>query len=151
MQVKDIMSKQVQTVSPTASLAYAAQLMKSENIGLLPIIENGKALGVVTDRDLVVRALADNVEMDKATVKDVMTKHPVGLNEVEELEHAFELMENQHIGRLLVYNNDGVITGVLSASDLAIAIEGGFRSGQLAKVLAKTHQARTGRQSLVHR
>ncbi|MCV2892082.1 CBS domain-containing protein [Lentibacter sp. XHP0401] len=112
------MSKPVIHVSPGSSILYAAELMRDANIGLLPVVESGHAVGVLTDRDIIVRMPSDHCCAD-LPVRAVMTKHAFTCRDTDPVETAAAIMGDLQIRRLLVLDVDGQIVGVLSVGDIA--------------------------------
>ena len=140
MKLKEAMTADVKCVGKTATLTDAARLMKSANVGLLPVIESGRAIGVVTDRDLAIRGIAMDCDPHTTRVESVMTPEVVQLEEDQEVDAALELMEREKIGRVLVRDARGQLVGVLSWSDAAILLKGDQRIGKLVQQISqRTH------------
>jgi CBS domain-containing protein len=115
----DIMKREVVLVGPEDPVVQAARLMRDHGVGFLPVCrEDGKLVGVVTDRDLALRALADGGAPDRP-VRDVMTRELVACDPQDELARAEELMGRHMKSRLPVVDRDGRVEGVLSLSDVA--------------------------------
>ena len=93
--------------------------MRDLNIGFLPVSEGTGIIGVVTDRDIVVRALAEGMDPDRALVSDIMTTPILTCSEQDSIEQAAKLMEEKQVHRLLVLDEQGKMCGVLSLGDLA--------------------------------
>src|SRR5882724_3916871 len=102
MHLREIMSRDVHTVPPDTSLRHAAQKMKSWDVGSLPVCQNQKLVGVITDRDIAVRAVAEGKDPDSCCVSDAMTSGLVYCYEDEGVERAAKLMEEKQIRRLPV-------------------------------------------------
>ena len=119
MQVKDVMSPRPVTIEPEESTALAARLLSRHNIGFLPVCSSrGKLLGVVTDRDLVVRCLAAEADPAALPVKRLMSPHPLAAEPSDDLRLAAEKMARAQVRRLPVAKN-GVLVGTVSLGDLA--------------------------------
>lgn len=117
--VKDFMTLDIEMIDPEATLEQAAIAMKRVDCGILPVGSNGKIEGVITDRDIVVRALASEGEFKKsASVKSFMTCHAYACNENDSLEDAIEKMRDHKVGRLLVRDNHANVVGILSFGGL---------------------------------
>jgi CBS domain-containing protein len=119
MKVNEIMTKAVHKVSSTASCSEAARKMDSLNVGILPVEENGKLVGTVTDRDICIRAIARDKDCRSTTVKDIMTRNVITCLEDEDLAEAVRLMEERQIHRLVVCDQARRPIGMLSVSDIA--------------------------------
>ncbi len=118
-QVKDALSREVRYCDRQTSLKEAADKMKSYDIGALPVVENEKVVGLLTDRDMVVRTISEGHDPNKATVGDSMTEGVVTAYEDDSIESAAELMKKNQIRRLVVLNRDDQLAGVCSLGDLA--------------------------------
>lgn len=137
MKVQDVMTIGAKTVSPETTVQQAAGIMKSENVGFLPVIDDNKVVGVVTDRDLVVRALADGSRSN--SVRDVMSGRPVCCEEGADLASAVQLMTQHKVGRLPILGANQELRGVLSANDVARAGTQEKAVNDLAMTLGDAH------------
>ncbi|WP_372868860.1 CBS domain-containing protein [Planomicrobium okeanokoites] len=118
MKVADIMTKEVDTCNPGHSLQEVAAKMKEINVGSIPICENEKLVGIITDRDIVVRGIADNLSLESA-VSEILSENMVTGNKDMSVEEAAELMADHQIRRLPIVENDKVV-GILSLGDIAV-------------------------------
>jgi CBS domain-containing protein len=121
--VKDIMAREPATVHVDHSLAEAAMRMKEADVGALFVVDGDELVGVVTDRDLVIRGIAPGAAPSSAPVIDTITRHVVFCHENSSLEDAAVLMAQQRIRRLAVVDDDRELVGVLSLGDLARSAE----------------------------
>lgn len=119
MLVKDIMTPRMEFVGPGLSLQEAARKMRDVNIGSLPVWENGQLLGMVTDRDICCRGVADARDAAQTTVREIMSRDVTCCFGDDEIADAARLMEGKHIRRLAVLNQDRTMAGFLSVDDLA--------------------------------
>ena len=122
MEIKDIMMRSVETVEPDESISEAAAKMAAQNIGFLPVWQDGALLGVLTDRDIVVRAVARGFDPEQTIVEEVMTSSVVSLPESSDLEDASELMESRHVRRLIVTDDKDMPVGIVSMDKIAMAL-----------------------------
>jgi CBS domain-containing protein len=121
MLVKFIMTLDVEWISPDASIQKAAGLMKSLDVGSIPVCgATGKIVGLLTDRDLTIRATAEGLDPHATKVRDVMTKDVVYCYEDQDVEDAVHLMEGLQIRRLIVVNRKNHLAGIVSLGDLAV-------------------------------
>jgi len=120
MQVRDIMTPRVECIDPYASLREAARKMEAEDIGFLPVINEGELVGVITDRDITVRAVSRGLDPEETTVEETMTLDIVSLPETSEIEDASDLMQHRHVRRLVVTDDDDMPVGVVSMDKLAM-------------------------------
>jgi CBS domain-containing protein len=116
--VRHAMTPSPQTVTPDMNAADAAGLMRSEDVGVLPVVEEGRLVGLVTDRDLVLRVLAERQDPEEVSVADVLTRSPVTVTPDMRLSEARRLMEEHQVRRLPVVKGHGLV-GILSLGDVA--------------------------------
>lgn len=120
MRVSEAMTSEVVTVSPEAMLIDAARLMRDSDIGPLPVCEKGRILGMLTDRDITVRAVASGRDPQSTRVAEVMTPEVVSCLESDDVRRAAEIMQSAQLRRLLVVSRDGRLAGIVSLGDLAL-------------------------------
>jgi CBS domain-containing protein len=120
MQVKEIMTCNVETINSEASLVEAAGKMRSLEVGALPVWENGKLIGMITDRDITVRAVAEQKDPSSTSVRQIMTPEVSCCCEDDDIHEAGRMMEEESIHRLLVVNSENDPVGFVSLSDLAV-------------------------------
>ena len=118
MKVKQAMHKGVQWVGPGTSVAELAKLMRQHDIGAIPIGENDRLVGIVTDRDIVCRCIAAGLDPKWALARDVMTKGIVFCLDRQELDDAARVMETKKVRRLPVINSKKRMVGMLSLGDV---------------------------------
>ena len=118
--VKDVMIRDVVTIDSGATLLDVASKMRDANIGMLPVIEDGVVRGVVTDRDLVIRAMVNDVRPSEARVNEYVSEPPRCAEADWPLEDAMDEMARQHVGRLPVVDSGGAVVGVVTLSSLAL-------------------------------
>jgi CBS domain-containing protein len=119
MRVREVMSKKPEFLQPTATLKEAAAKMQELDCGFIPIGENDKLIGAVTDRDIVIRTLAEGKDPNKTTLRDVMSERIEFCFEDDDLNKAVKRMENSKVHRLVVLNKDKRMTGILALGDIA--------------------------------
>ena len=117
--VRDVMVKDVVCIDPASSLTDAARVMEDANIGMLPVVEDGKLLGVITDRDIVVRALAREADPAATAVGDCFSGDAIIAHPNWTTEHAMQTMARAQIGRLPVVDDDESLVGVVTLSSMA--------------------------------
>ncbi len=133
MKVSDVMSREVVRVTSVAMLPEVAEAMDRENIGVVPVVDEGKLRGVVTDRDIAVRAVAKR-QIDLA-VSEVMTPEPVTIGPDASIDDAIRMMLHHKVRRLLVVDAENLV-GVVSLEDL---LEGGSHH-ELLRALDDFHR-----------
>ncbi|SDV99273.1 CBS domain-containing protein [Nitrosomonas communis] len=117
--VSDVMSTDVQVISPDATLQEAAQKMRDGDFGVLPVGDMDNLIGIITDRDIVVRAVAEGMDVD-TPIRDAMSKQIVFANQDDSLEDAARLMSDHQIRRLPVVDADHHLVGIVSLGDFAV-------------------------------
>jgi CBS domain-containing protein len=121
MDIKDVMTTNPSYCVPRDSSTRAARIMQEKNVGIVPIIESDvdhKLIGVVTDRDLCLAVVAQNVQPDSVTVKQCMTTNIVTVRPDENVEKALALMSENQVRRIPVVNKEGVLEGMVATGDI---------------------------------
>ncbi len=118
MLVKDIMSKNLITVKESDTLQHAAELMQQYDIGILPVVCDGKLCGVITDRDIVTRGVCKSKDVCDIPVSNCMSKSTVCANPDQQIEEAAKTMAAQQVRRVPVTEN-GCLCGILSIGDIS--------------------------------
>jgi CBS domain-containing protein len=119
MKIREIMTTNVECVSPGSNLIDLAQKMKTLDIGFLAICENDRLVGTVTDRDIVIRGLADGCDATTCTARDVMSKDVVWCFEDDNLKDVAGKMREKEVRRVLILSQDKRLTGVVSIGDIS--------------------------------
>ena len=122
--IADIMSTDVTTIQPQESLRRAAQCMQELDVGALPVCDGERLLGMLTDRDIAVRGVADGLDPDQACVSDIMSPEVTCCTADQDSDDAKRLMGDHQIRRLPVVDADRRLVGIVSLGDLALR-EGG--------------------------
>ncbi len=120
MRVKEMMSTEPTCGTPETPLGTIAAMMVEHHCGAIPILDNGRLAGIVTDRDITCRTLPRHVNPLDSTAKDIMTRRVITIDEDERAETAARTMEHAHIRRLPVVDSEGRLVGIVSATDLAM-------------------------------
>ena len=120
MKIRDVMTADVSFVGPETSILEIARKMRDADIGATPVVENDRLVGMVTDRDIVVRAVAEG-EIGSKTARDAMSPRILYCFEDDTVESVLENMGDQQIRRLPVVNRDKRLVGVVSLGDLALS------------------------------
>jgi CBS domain-containing protein len=119
MKAHDVMTRSIDSIQANDTVLQAAKHMRERDIGAVPVFEGNRVSGIITDRDIVVRAIASGLNPAHVLVGEVMSKDVHFCNEFDDLEYIAEIMENYKIRRILVRNSDGDLTGLLSLGDLS--------------------------------
>lgn len=118
MRVRDVMSTRVDLIDPWTTLTQAAQIMRDDDVGALPIGENDRLVGMLTDRDIVVRGVATGKDVTATTAQEAMSPGIVYCFDDQELDEAAALMSDRQVRRLAVLNRDNRLVGIVSIGDL---------------------------------
>jgi CBS domain-containing protein len=134
--IKEVMTSNLATVESSASVVEAAQLMRDENTGIVPVVEKGGLVGTVTDRDIVVRLIAEGRDPQSVTVREVASTDLVTVDPQQDLDEALRLMASYQVRRLPVVEEDGRLVGVVSQADVAREAKD-TQTGQLVEEISK--------------
>ena len=127
MHIRDVMTPNPRTVSPSDTIQNAARVMRDEDTGVVPVVENGRAIGMLTDRDIAIRAVADGSQPNRP-VRDIITSAVVTATPDMSTREAAQLMSEHQIRRLPVVENERLV-GIISLGDLAVKEGKDSRSG----------------------
>jgi CBS domain-containing protein len=120
MKIREILTPDPECVTPQTTLAQAARKMKTLNVGMLPVCEDDRLIGTITDRDITVRAVAASHNPSTTTVGEAMTRQMVYCFDDEDIAEAALLMESRQVRRLPVINRDKRLVGIVALGDLAV-------------------------------
>jgi CBS domain-containing protein len=138
MQVKEVMTENVSVVEPDTQIPQIARKMRDEDIGSLPVVENERLVGMVTDRDIVVRAVAEGQDVRTATAREAMSPRILYCFDDQTVEEVLENMGEQQIRRLPVVDRDKRLVGVVSLGDLAKSAK--KKAGEALKEISQPTQ-----------
>lgn len=122
LRCSEIMTKDVRTASPEASLREVAALMRDGDMGAVPIVDGKRLIGIVTDRDIVVRAVAIGIESDRP-IKEAMTTELFTVSPDDFVFEAVRLMGDKQVRRVPVVDTDGSLSGIIAMADVALEME----------------------------
>ena len=123
MKLNQIMTRDVEVIHPDDTLQTAAEKMRSRDIGFLPVCDGDRLIGVLTDRDLITRALAEGTESKAMLGRDLVTSPAIYCFDDQNVDEAAKLMHDNQIRRLVVLSRDKQMVGVISLGDLAISAD----------------------------
>ncbi len=121
MFVREVMTRHAATIGADETLESAARKMKELGVGALPVLDRGQLSGIVTDRDLTVRAVATGADPARMQVREAMTPQVIACREDDEVEEAARRMEERAVRRIMVLDREGDLSGMLSVDDLVCA------------------------------
>ena len=137
MRIKEVMTRAVEVVNADVTVQEAAARMKSLNVGSIPVSEGGRPIGIVTDRDIVIRAVSEGLDARTTRVQEVMSGDVATCNEDDDVKEAARVMKDRQIRRLVVVGADKGVAGILSLGDIAVDARDDKMTGQ---VLEKVSQ-----------
>ncbi len=121
MNISQVMTQDVRIASPDDTLQMAAQMMKDCDFGILPIEENDQLVGMLSDRDITIRAVAEGFDPDKHQVREIMTKNVQYIFQDQSIEEAAQMMSDLKVRRLPVVDSKEHLVGIISLGDLAVS------------------------------
>ena len=136
MQLKEIMTSAVHTVAPGSSLVDAAKQMASGDIGWLPVAAGKKVVGIITDRDIAIRATAKGLDSNRTKVEDVMTLDVFSCPSDSSVKDVCNLMEKKQVRRLVIKDANDDLCGIVSLADIALQT-GDSQSGEVLKKVSQ--------------
>jgi len=131
MQVKEIMTPKPECVSPEESLQDAARKMRNLDVGPLPVCDNDRLAGMITDRDIVINAVAEGRNAQTTKVREAMTGKVIYCFEDDDVEEAGRTMQEHQVRRLVVLNRDKRMVGIVSLGDLATETGNRWKAGKV--------------------
>ena len=123
MKIREIMSSDVECVDPETALTEVANKMKTLDVGFIPVCQNDRLAGTVTDRDIVVRGIAGNRDVKTLKARDIMSKDVVFCQEDEDIKNVAKKMRDKDVRRILILNHAKRLVGVVSIGDIVKAEE----------------------------
>lgn len=145
--VRHAMTESPQTMSPDMNAADAAGLMKSLDVGVIPVVEDDRLVGLVTDRDLVLRVVAERRDPMEVRIGDILTRSPVTVTPDTKLSEARELMQEHRVRRLPVVKGE-VLVGILSLGDLAWQDASTREIGETLRSVSESEETRTANEDV---
>src|SRR6266487_2723537 len=135
--IREVMTANPSTIEADGFVVEAAKIMKQEDAGVVPVTENGRLIGMVTDRDIAIRVVAEGKDPQSTSIREVASTDPVTIDPQQDLDEALRLMAQHQVRRLPVVEEDGRLVGVVAQAD--IAREGDDRqTGQLVEEISES-------------
>jgi len=126
MNIGSLVRRAVETVPAATSCTEAARRMRDADVGSVIVAEAGRPLGIVTDRDLVVRVLATGADPEKLSVSDVMSRKPIFVSQTRDVPYVLELMRDMAVRRIPVVDDNHQLVGVVALDDVILALSSEF-------------------------
>jgi CBS domain-containing protein len=137
MLAKEVMSKKPEFLPPTATLKQAADQMRTHDYGFIPVGEDDRLIGTVTDRDIAIRAISEGKDPNKTTLRDIMSDNVYYCFEEDSLEKVANKMEELQIRRMIVLNKNKRMTGIISLGDIARKCKNVKLCGEVTEAISK--------------
>jgi CBS domain-containing protein len=137
MQLKDIMTPEVEVISPEATIQEAAQRMQNLDVGPLPVCDGDRLVGMLTDRDITVRVVAEGWDPTTTKVRQAMTAEIIYGFEDQDIQEAARLMEQYQIRRLPILNRDKRLVGIAALGDLAVRTANPVLAGEVLEQVSE--------------
>ena len=134
-QIRDVMTESPTTCKPTATVVDVAKLMAREDVGPIPVVDGDRLVGIVTDRDLVLRVIADGRDPQQTSVGDVISKDVVTVSPDDDLEQVLKVMSAKQVRRVPVVEQDRLV-GIIAQADVARAVDE-ERTGEVVQQISK--------------
>jgi CBS domain-containing protein len=134
--IREAMTKDPCSIDADKSVAYAAKMMKDEDVGLAPIVEGDRLVGTVTDRDIAIRVVAEGRDPESTTVRQIASTDLVTIDPEQDLDEALLLMARHQVRRLPVVEEDGRLVGVVAQADVAQEARA-KKTGELVEEISK--------------
>ena len=138
----EVMTKNPVCCLPNDTAAKAAELMKSENIGSLPVVENEqtkKLVGIVTDRDLTLKIMAQGLDAKSTKVEAVMTREVITCHANDDLQKALDAMATYQLRRIPVVDNDNQVVGIIAQADVATRVDQPEKTAEVVKEISQAN------------
>ena len=136
----EVMTREPACCEPGDPVSRVAGIMKREDVGSVPVVESQedkKLVGIVTDRDLVLKVLAGGADMQQATVRDAMTPDPASCRETDPVEKAVQLMSDRQVRRMPIVDDQGRLAGIIAQADVATRISRDATTGELVEAISE--------------
>jgi CBS domain-containing protein len=134
--IRDVMTSNPCTIDADKSVAYAAKMMREEDVGLAPIVEGEKLIGMLTDRDIAIRVVAEGKNPEQVKAVEVASKQVVTIDPQQDLDEALRIMAKHQVRRLPVVEEDGKLVGVVAQADIARTGDDS-QTGELVQEISK--------------
>ena len=141
----DVMTREPACCEPGDSITRVAGIMKREDVGSVPVVESQgdkKLIGIVTDRDLVVKILAGGADVERSTIREAMTPNPASCCDSDPIDKAVKLMSERQVRRMPIVDDQGRLTGIIAQADVATRVSRDATTGELVEAISEPGTAR---------
>ena len=136
MKIREMMTRGTHSVAADSPVIEAAGLMRLHDIGVVPVLENNRVVGILTDRDIVLQVVAGGDDPRTTLVRDVMSNGSISVGQEQDVEEAVQLMQKYQVRRLPVLDHAGALVGIISLGDIAVDVHAGL-SGKVLKEVSE--------------
>jgi CBS domain-containing protein len=137
MLIREVMTEEAECTRPDATLQEAARRMKELDVGSLPVCENDRLAGIVTDRDIVLRSVAEGHDPSQHRVRDAMTEELFYAFEDQDVEELTKIMKQKQIRRVPVLNREKRLVGIVALGDLAVETDNSGKAGEALEEISE--------------
>src|SRR5918994_1147007 len=134
--IRDVMTSNPCTIDADKDIAYAAKMLRDENVGIAPIVEGDQLVGVLTDRDIAIKVVAEGKDPQTTKARDVASRDIVTVDPQQDLDEALRLMAHHQLRRVPVVEEDGKVVGIVAQDDIALASDDA-KTGELVEQISK--------------
>ena len=141
----EVMTREPVCCVPGDSVTRVAEIMKQQDVGSVPVVDSTgspRLVGIVTDRDLVVKVLAENRATQGTTVGDAMTTNPASCRETDDVDRAVKLMAERQVRRMPIVDGNGYLVGIIAQADVATRVNRDQKTGQLVEAISEPSTVR---------
>jgi CBS domain-containing protein len=135
-QIRDVMTSNPECVNERDSLRDVARIMKERDTGVVPVVEGRKIVGLITDRDIVVRGLAEGKNLENASISELMTKQVRTVRDDASVNEALELMNSAEVRRVAVVNASDELVGIVSLGDISVKSDKDTKVGKTVESIS---------------
>ena len=141
----EVMTRDPVSCVPTDGITRVAQIMKEQDVGSVPVIDSAEShrlVGIVTDRDIVIKVVAQRRGVDAATVRDAMTNNPSSCRETDDVDRAVQAMAERQVRRMPIVDANGRLVGIIAQADVATRVNRDQKTGELVEAISEPNTIR---------
>ena len=142
---REVMTKDPACCTAADTVSKVAGIMKQQDVGSVPVVESAddkRLVGIVTDRDIVVKVVASGRGIEQATVKEAMTPNPASCREDDDLDQAMKLMKERQVRRMPIVDGSGRLSGIIAQADVATRVNKDAKTGELVEAISESGTTR---------
>lgn len=142
---KEVMTPNPATCEPGDPVVQVARIMKQEGVGSVPLVESRTSMrlvGIVTDRDLVIKVVAEGRDINSTIVREAMTANPVSCREDDDVKDVLAQMKERQVRRMPIVDSNGVLLGIIAQADIATRINKDTQTGELVEAISESSTSR---------